>query len=223
MLKIIVQSYFRISLLMIFSFCSSNAKSQNKEQLIIDLQKLSSKEMEGRKTGSAGHRSAQKYIVNRYNAIGLVPLGEDFNQYFKLSTRSSELVANNLIGMIPGTSEGSIVISAHYDHLGMKEGKIYYGADDNASGVAALFFIADYFNKNKPNHTLVFAAFDAEEGGLVGAKYFVENLENREVIFNVNMDMISRSQTQEIYACGTRYSSELQPVLSKINLSNVIF
>ena len=93
----------------------------------------------------------------------------------------------------------------------------YFGADDNASGVAALFYVADYFKKNKPNYTLIFAAFDCEENGIKGAQYFVANLNEQGVILNINMDMISRSVSKEIYACGTRYTHELKPILQTIN------
>ncbi|RRN77328.1 M20/M25/M40 family metallo-hydrolase, partial [Pseudoxanthomonas sp. SGD-10] len=88
---------------------------------------------------------------------------------------------------------------------GIQNGKIYNGADDNASGVAALFYLAEYFIKNKPNHTLIFAAFDAEEAGFKGSSYFIEDYlkESNNIILNVNMDMIGISPKNEIYISGT--------------------
>lgn len=205
---------------MIFSFFALETKSQNKAQLIQDLKALSSEEMEGRKPGTIGHKIAREYIIKRFVELGVVPFHKKYSDTFEINASKEELVGNNIIGKITGKSDIAIVISAHYDHLGIRDGKIYFGADDNASGVAALFYLADYFNSIQPSHTLIFAAFDAEESGIKGAKHFVASLTDQQVILNVNMDMISRSDSNEIYACGTRYSSELQKDLQKVHISN---
>jgi len=105
-----------------------------------------------------------------------------------------------------------IVISAHYDHLGVVKGEVFNGADDNASGVGGLLNLAAYFAKNKPNNTIIFAAFDAEEMGLQGAKAFVANppVAIEKIKLNINMDMIAHNDKGELYAVGTFKYPELK-------------
>jgi Zn-dependent M28 family amino/carboxypeptidase len=222
MLKIILQGSLKTIFLLIFLFSVLETMSQNKAQLIKDLKILSSEEMEGRKPGTKGHKIAQKYIIQRFDESGVVPYYKNYSDPFEINNAKEKgVLGENIIGKINGRSDKVIVISAHYDHLGIRDGKIYFGADDNASGVAALFCVADYFNRNKPNHTLIFAAFDGEETGLEGAQHFVANLNDQQVILNINMDMISRSDSKEIYACGTRYRSDLKSILQTVNNSNL--
>lgn len=111
-----------------------------------------------------------------------------------------------------------IVVTAHYDHIGIKDGKIYNGADDNASGISGLLAIARYFKAKRPRHTLIFVAFDAEEKGLRGAKHFVNNLPVQKdmIKLNVNMDMISRSDQNEMYAVGTYHYPHLKNALDEV-------
>jgi len=110
------------------------------------------------------------------------------------------IIENNVVAYIPGTNANeSIVIGAHYDHLGSVDGKIYHGADDNASGVSALIELSKAFAKAyedgyKPEKNIIFVAFSAEEGGLWGSEYFVDQLENKEdVKLMINIDMIGRA------------------------------
>lgn len=217
MLKIILHGSLKIFILLIFSLSTLDILGQNKAQLIQDLKILSSEEMVGRKPGTVGHKIAQEYIIKRFEESGVLPYYKNYINSFEINASTEKLVGNNIIGKIIGRSDEMIVVSAHYDHLGVKDGEIYFGADDNASGVAALFYVADYFKKNKPNYTLIFAAFDCEENGIKGAQYFVANLNEQGVILNINMDMISRSVSKEIYACGTRYTHELKPILQMLN------
>ena len=124
--------------------------------------------------------------------------------------------------MIEGNSDSVIVISAHYDHLGVRDSLIFNGADDNASGTSGLLAMADYFTREKPNHTLVFAAFDAEEGGLNGARAFVQDSVFLEkVVLNINMDMIAQNDKNELYAVGTYHYPELKPVLETIETGEI--
>jgi Zn-dependent M28 family amino/carboxypeptidase len=95
----------------------------------------------------------------------------------------------------------------------VSEGKIYNGADDDASGVSALISFAEYFNENPPKHSVIIAAFDAEELGLQGAKHFVANFDNSKILVNLNMDMISRSAKDELYVVGARYNTALKTIL----------
>lgn len=187
----------------ILSGCSKTIQSQ---QLLKDVQELSSDKYKGRKAGTEENKMAAEYIIQRFKDIGLKAYDNDYKKPFIFKDRSGKSVnGTNLIAYIPGKKTEAIVISAHYDHIGVINGNIYNGADDNASGVGGLLSIATYFSKNKPEHTLVFAAFDAEESGLKGAKAFVEKppLNFDHIKFNVNLDMISRSEKNELYAVGT--------------------
>jgi hypothetical protein len=108
----------------------------------------------------------------------------------------------NVLGIIPGKdTTRSIIIGAHYDHLGIRDGKIFNGADDNASGVSGLLALARVWtlNSEKPPFNLIFAAWTAEEKGALGSLYFVQNLKKRadKIILSLNMDMISRSAPED--------------------------
>lgn len=203
----------RFSFLVLFfclSCCASvkeNAEQQD-TQVLKDLKMLSSDGFEGRKTGTAGAEKAAMFIVDRFKSLGLQSFNEQstYVQYFKFADKEETAhTGKNIIGYIPGKLKETLVISAHYDHLGEKGDSIYNGADDNASGVAALLQFAAYFSKNKPNFTLIFAAFDAEEMGLRGAKAFVENppVQLNRIQLNINMDMIAHNEKNELYVCGT--------------------
>lgn len=195
--------------------------SFNKDLTIQTLKFLASDELEGRKPGTQGHEKAQAYIKRQFKAIGLKPLSSDYEQPFtvKLRGEKDSVQASNILGFIKGTyhAEQYIVIGAHYDHVGIKDGEIYNGADDNASGVGALLAIADYFSNNPPGHSLLFLAFDAEESGLQGAKFFVDNpmVDLKDIAMMINMDMISRNDKGELYASGTHHYPYLKDFLKK--------
>jgi hypothetical protein len=187
-------------------------------KLIQDLKQLSSDEMEGRSADLPSMQKARDFVENRLRESGVLPFGSTFKQEFEFSLRRSTLKLKgvNFVGEIKGkAAEKYIVISAHYDHDGIRDGKIYNGADDNASGTAALFAIAEYFRKHKPSHSLIFAVFDAEEKGLVGSRHFVQNLpvEKEKIVLNVNLDMVSRGDKGELYAAGTFLYPNLIPAM----------
>jgi Zn-dependent M28 family amino/carboxypeptidase len=144
-------------------------------------------------------------------------LVKNYGQFFTFTEKRKIYHGINILGYIKGSEypEKYIVLSAHYDHEGIQNGNIFNGADDNASGVSALFSFAEYFNNHPPKHSVIMAVFDAEELGLKGSKYFVDNpivsLEN--VIVNLNMDMISRSDKNELFAVGTRFNNTLQQIV----------
>jgi Zn-dependent M28 family amino/carboxypeptidase len=126
-------------------------------------------------------------------------------------------MGTNLFGYIRGNTDSIIVVSAHYDHLGIKKGaagkdSIYNGADDNASGVGALLAIATYFKKHTPAHTLLFVSFDGEEEGLQGAKAFLKQppVPVTQMVLNINMDMVSRNDKNELYVCGLNQFPQLK-------------
>ena len=125
----------------------------------------------------------------------------------------------NVVGYVRGRSEPErlLVVSAHYDHLGVKNGQVYNGADDNASGVAVLLQLAAHFARNPPEHSILFAALDAEESGLLGAHALVRRLraERRDVALDVNLDMVSHSERGELYAAGVHHTPALRPLLER--------
>jgi Zn-dependent M28 family amino/carboxypeptidase len=181
--------------------------------LLNNIKTLSSDAFEGRRTGTPGAIKAKDYIIDELIKEGVKPLGENYEQQFTFNNYN----AANVLGIINGTGESNkyIVLSAHYDHEGVKNGKIYNGADDDASGVSAVIAFAEYFKTNPPKHNVILAAFDAEELGLKGAFHFVKDntIQQRNIVLNLNMDMISRSDKNELFAVGTRYSSHLKPTI----------
>lgn len=198
-------------IILMFAGCSPEVITR--EQLFDDVIELSSDAYQGRKTGTRGGLKAAEYITTRFNTIGLLPYQNNFKHHFDvLLEKNKRIKGFNLIGFIPGRSKKNILISAHYDHLGIKNGQIYHGADDNASGVAGLLKIAGYFMQNQPEHTLVFACFDAEEMGLQGSKAFVKNppFPLGHIQLNINLDMISRADKGELFACGTKHFPHLK-------------
>ncbi len=177
------------------------------EQLLDDVRILSANDMQGREAGTPGGAKARSYIEGRLLVIGVVPIyPAGFEQPFTFSNRGEEGHGVNIVGQIVGTDPAApvLVISAHYDHLGIKGGEIYNGADDNASGVAGLLAIAEAFKAKPPRHTVIFAVFDAEEEGLKGAKAFMAAppLPVERMALDLNMDMISKNARGELYVSG---------------------
>jgi hypothetical protein len=205
----------------------------DRNQLLEDLQYLSSDELEGRETGTEGNRIAQDYIIERFSILGLGMFGDSYKHLFNhINQRTDEEFndAVNLIAYIEGSDqpERFIVVTAHYDHLGIREGEIYNGADDNASGTGGLMAAARYFTDNQPRNSIIFIAFDAEEQGLGGARYFVENpvIPLEQIVLNVNMDMISNNFENELYAVGTYHYPYLKPAIEEFTREaavNVLF
>ena len=191
--------------------------------LLADVRTLASAEYAGRRTGTEGNRLAQAYIARRFEQIGIKPLGAAFAIPFSFTdaraSNAGPQPAVNLVGHIRGSvhPERYIVVSAHYDHLGVHRGATHLGADDNASGVAAMLAVAAHFKQQPPKNTIVFAAFDGEEIGLRGAKAFVEAspVPLKNIALNLNFDMVSRSARNEIYAAGTRYTPALKALVEK--------
>lgn len=186
--------------------------------LLTDLRALSSPRYEGRRTGSRGGIAARGYIRDAFATIGLEPAGSRrYEQPFRIASGGD---AANVVGRVPGRDAGArtIVLSAHYDHLGIQRGRIHPGADDNASGVAALLAIARHVRANPLRHTVLFAAFDAEELDLAGAKAFVRTppVTLKQVALNINMDMVSRSDRREIVVAGAFHAPWIRPVVEEV-------
>lgn len=191
----------------------------DEKQLLRDVRVLAADSMEGRLSGSAGNKMAQEYIEKRFKQIGLKPFGDNYKQHFRLENRGVVVEqATNLVGYIPGSSDKVIVVTAHYDHVGIRDGAIYNGTDDNASGVGALLAAAAYFKKHKPQHTLIFAALDGEELGLKGADAFLNEppVTMNKIVLNVNLDMLSINDKGELYASGTYHYPALKPIVELV-------
>jgi Zn-dependent M28 family amino/carboxypeptidase len=208
-----------LSCLLLFTTVSYSQNKENKfdeDKLLERLETLSSDKFEGRRTGEKGSDSARSYIIQQFKSLNVKGLNGNFEHPFSFDTRIGKFNANNILVEIKGTEypEKYVVISAHHDHLGISGNKIYNGADDDASGVSALFSFAEFLTKNPPKHSVILAAFDAEELGLRGAKHFVESFDNSKIILNINMDMISRSAKDELFVVGARYNKSLQKVIS---------
>jgi Zn-dependent M28 family amino/carboxypeptidase len=133
--------------------------------------------------------------------------------------KKKRIAGVNIVGLIPGSDEINkfIVVSSHYDHLGELRGEIYNGADDNASGTAAMMAVAEYFQKHPPSHSILLVSFDGEESGLVGSRRFVEDcpVSLDSVVCNVNLDMVGRNSQNELYICGTAHYPFLKPILDE--------
>ena len=213
-----------LSLSATLALASASVPAVDSTALLGDIRTLSSPEFAGRLTGTPGSRLAQQYITRRFQELGLKPFGASYAMPFgftdtrrKVTTTYTD--ALNLVGHIRGSAhpERIMVVSAHYDHLGVQKGLAYLGADDNASGVAAMLAVAAYFRQHPPRNTIVFAAFDSEELGLRGAKAFVDKppFPIKNVALNLNFDMVSRNAKNEIYAAGTRYTPSLKALVAK--------
>ncbi|HEX6307431.1 MAG TPA: M20/M25/M40 family metallo-hydrolase [Longimicrobiales bacterium] len=193
-------------------------------RLLHDIGVLAHDSMEGRLVGTPGSARARAFLERSFRERGLLPVGgSSFLHEFRFTRRDTAVTGVNVIGQVTGSELPSqyIVVTAHYDHVGIRDGEIYNGADDNASGTAALLAIADWFARNPPRHSMIFAAFDAEEGGLNGARAFVANppVARGSIILNVNMDMVGRNDAGELYVAGTRHYPQLLPYVQRIATS----
>lgn len=140
----------------------------------------------------------------------------------------SENVVGYLEGSDPKLKEEFIVIGAHYDHLGYggptsnykgKKLMVHNGADDNASGVAAMIELARIFSGNPPKRSVIFVAFTGEELGLLGSNYFVNNspIDLQKISLMINMDMVGRLKNNILFAIGTGSAAELDEIITRID------
>lgn len=239
--------YLIYALVLGFSLTSCNMESKSNveseftsEDLLFTLEVLSHDSLEGRRFATIGNIKARNFLMKQFSSLDISPAFESgYEQLFDhtISKRRRQywfpvenpgenmenvpdtiLTGGNIVAKIKGETDKLIAITAHHDHLGTWEGEIYNGADDDASGTAALIAIAAYFKQNPPYHTLVIGAVDAEEIGSPGCKYLVDNfpggIEN--VILNINMDMIAHNDINEIWACGTYHYPELKDPIANL-------
>ncbi len=192
-----------------------------------DVLKLADDAMQGRVPGSEGHEAAAEYIAAQFREAGLEPAGDDgsyFQSFSITGEDGQDITVRNVLGVIPGTNaewkEESVVLSAHYDHLGLgwpdaksgNKGKIHNGADDNASGVAVMLELARTLGKSmEPSRSVVFAAFTAEEAGLLGARSYVRSMQRYpvgKVMGNLNIDTVGRLGDNKLLVLGSTSARE---------------
>ncbi|MFT4928577.1 MAG: hypothetical protein ACI8WB_004696 [Phenylobacterium sp.] len=190
------------------------------EPLWADFTYLSSDALQGRKTGSKGSRKAQQYLQLAFNQIGVKAFHPDHRQPFRRTKTSSDFLGTNMVGWLPGSTlaDEYIVIAAHYDHLGREGLKIFNGADDNASGVAALLAIARVIKAKPLRHSVIFVATDAEETGLYGAKAFLRQppVAIKSIKYAINLDMIAQAgKKRRLYLAGGKAFKQLKDVIAQ--------
>ncbi|MHB0755179.1 M28 family peptidase [Polaribacter sp. M15] len=209
--------------------CKPEINQQNR--IKEDVTFLASDELEGRQTGTAGEKKASEYIAKRFKELGLLQKGtKDYLQPFTFKPKTNPhdevkfdvngdgtITGNNVLGFIDNKAENTVIIGAHYDHLGFGgEGSLYRdsikaihnGADDNASGVSVLLNLAAKLKDKNTNNNYLFMAFSGEEMGLLGSNYFVKNptIDTKKVSYMINMDMVGRMKKDSslaVYGTGT--------------------
>jgi glutamate carboxypeptidase len=185
-----------------------------------DVRALSAAEMGGRAVGSEGNARARAMIVQRFRDLGLEPIGKSFEHPFTFTRQNARREGVNVVGIVRGTAEPDryTLVSAHYDHLGTRDGTVFHGADDNASGIAGLLAAAAWFKAHPPGRSVLFVAFDAEEMGLQGARHFAANppIESKSIALVVNLDMISRGDANTLYVAGTSHYPRLKAIVEQV-------
>ena len=186
-------------------------------KLMSRLSALSADSMEGRRAGTPGSQRARRWIIGELTAMGAKPIGASFEQAVTLPARAgSDTRGANIVARIPGTRSSGpvIVITAHYDHLGVRNGQIYNGADDDASGCVALLTIAERLLKEPPQHDVVLVFFDNEEGGMHGSKTFVASglVPLDGIGLEVSLDMIARQDGKALWVSGLSHYPMLKPL-----------
>ena len=195
---------------------------------------------QGRETGTLGQKRAVTFLREFYQNrnIKAAQGTQDYFQPMELTIKGQAIATENVIAVIEGKSkpEEYIVISSHLDHEGIKNGKIYNGADDDGSGTVALLEIAEAFQAaavdgNGPARSIIFLHVSGEEKGLLGSRYYTDNplypLAN--TIANLNIDMVGRTDPKResknrnyIYLIGTdRLSTELHQISEQTNDATV--
>jgi Peptidase family M28/PDZ domain len=208
------------------------------------LRYLAADAREGRGVGTRGLEESGTYLATAFRQIGLQPGGSDgFFQPFTISPDAPAAIHStvggksirNVIGVLPGRSSArrgqTIVIGAHYDHLGLggfgalddpdSTGKVHNGADDNASGTTALLEVARRLVQRRLDRTIVFIAFSGEEEGDLGSEYYVKHptRPGDSIYAMLNMDMVGRLRNARLSATGAATASEFPALLDSLNHS----
>ena len=233
--------YKSLTLSLLISF-SVSSQQTNQESFKKDVEYLASEKLEGRFPGTNGEQLAANYIAEKFEKFGLTKLTDSYFQSFNFTLPSSpheevkfnqdtdtKINAKNIIAFIDNKKKNTVIIGAHYDHIGyggqysLDRGinEIHNGADDNASGTAMLLSLAKQLNnKNDLENNYLFIAFSAEELGLIGSRYFVNSdVFNKESInFMINLDMVGRlNEEKELSIFGVGTSSIFKQVVNSMN------
>jgi hypothetical protein len=205
-----------------------------------DIRFLSDDRLRGRMTGSPGADSAAAYLARRFAAVGLQQAAGGWFQTFPIArdlpaaqnAHVAGLTGRNVIGLLPGHDpvlrNETIIVGAHYDHLGLggfgsldpdSTGKVHNGADDNASGSAMLIEIAQRLATAPPARTVVFIAFSGEELGLLGSSYYVTQpvYPLATTLAMINLDMVGRLRNKRLIVYGSRSAREFPALLDSLN------
>ncbi len=238
MFQSFVRSLFFLTLLPTAMLAQSTPADQ--PRMLDDIKFLSDDRLEGRLTGTWAADTAAAYIQQRFRQVGLQAAAGGWFQEFKVEgggaqrVASAGMVGRNVIGLLPGSDprlrEQVIVVGAHYDHLGGGEfgaldpdsaGKAHNGADDNASGVAAIINLAQRLALHRPARTIVFVAFSGEELGLLGSAYYVRQpaVPLAKTIAMINFDMVGRLKNDRLIIYGTETATQFTPLLDSLNKS----
>lgn len=207
------------------------------QRVLTDVRFLADDRQEGRGVGTKGLERAGLYVRDGFTRAGLTTSFQDFtipaDAPAVLHTSLGGTPTRNVVAVIPGTSKtlrGEIVVvGAHYDHLGMggfgaldpdSTGRVHNGADDNASGTAALLEIGRLLARRRPARTIVLVAFSGEELGTLGSSYYVQHpmLEPIDSLYAMlNLDMVGRLRNARLLALGAATAREFPAILDSLN------
>ena len=226
----------------VFSFAQNTTKEAL--QLEIDVVYLASDYLEGRETGLAGEVKAAEYIAYRFESLGLTPKGHEGSWYHTFKFQKSDnphvkggedRTGRNVVAYLDNGADNTVVIGGHYDHLGMGTGgigslnagepDIHNGADDNASGIAAMLRIAEYLKAgNAKNNNYLFIGFSGEEMGLFGSKNYVNDptIPLEKINYMINMDMVGRLNEEKVLAVNAVGTSPAwEDALARIDVDGI--
>ena len=200
-----------------------NTSSMPSTSLLQHLKYLSSDNLQGRKVGSIGGKATQKYLVEQLSKENISPLSKGYLAPFQIGGLFNSMQGNNVVALIPGSEFPNkfIVLSAHFDHLGNHGGEIFNGADDNASGTAALLHFGKMLSASPLRYSVILLFTDGEEANLKGAKAFVEEYKHllSDIVLNINVDMIAGNRKTK----RLQYMSRgLNTLLNDVQLSAYI-
>lgn len=215
-----------------FAFAANRCEFSlpNVTQLNQDIAYLSADFTEGRKFGSDGHKRAVEYIERAFKHSKLQPVFNQYFQTFVFEKGFAEYEGGNVVGRVNGSlnNHNYVIVTAHLDHLGRNSAGVFNGADDNASGVAAMLSIVERFCATRPNKNYIFVATDAEELGLKGARAFLAsssvNVADIEMV--INLDMLARKgKLNTLFVAGTRtlpkYSASFNGLFKKLKSKSI--
>jgi Zn-dependent M28 family amino/carboxypeptidase len=197
------------------------------EALMADVTVLAADSLEGRGAGTPGGEKARRYLMQRLQGMGFVVAQDTFPLRRRGQDEGGEpRTGVNLVVTVPGTTfpDRWIVLTAHYDHVGVRNGQVFNGADDNASGTAAVLALAEMLRAAPPGHSVLVALLDAEEGGLQGARHLVANpaVPLDRILVNVNLDMVGHSDG-ELWVTGTYPYPALKPLVEAVEPAPPVF